>query len=135
MLERLVIVLVIVLVSLAAYTFFTRSQMWRISRRSASDDPVLKRLHPGLPAIIYFTTPGCIPCRTQQQPALAELLAASGDHFQIIQIDATQEPDNADGWGVLSAPTTFVIDARGKVQAVNHGVAHADKLRRQLGVG
>jgi hypothetical protein len=38
----------------------------------------------------------------------------------------------ADYWGVLSAPTTFIIDARGQPRAVNHGLASMEKLLRQL---
>jgi thioredoxin 1 len=95
-------------------------------------DPVLRCLKPNVPAIVYFTTPTCVPCRTQQQPALARLQTELGDHVQIVSIDAAENPDIADRWGVFSAPTTFVLDSQGKPRQVNHGVADADKLRRQI---
>ncbi len=87
----------------------------------------------GAPAILYFTTPDCAPCRTIQRPALEELHSQFGDRLQIIQIDASERMDLANQWGVLSVPTTFVIDARGQPRHVNNGVASAAQLRRQLG--
>jgi thioredoxin-like negative regulator of GroEL len=74
----------------------------------------------------------CAPCKTQQTPALARLQTELGDALQVVQIDATEQPEAAERWGVFSAPTTFVLDARGITQAVNYGVAGADKLRQQL---
>ncbi|HLE53485.1 MAG TPA: hypothetical protein VI755_15570, partial [Anaerolineales bacterium] len=38
----------------------------------------------------------------------------------------------ADYWGVLSVPTTFIIDRRGRPRRVNHGVASAEKLFKQI---
>ena len=52
--------------------------------------------------------------------------------LQVLEMDATQEPDLASSWGVLSVPTTFLIDSRGKLRHVNHGVASAEKLLTQL---
>jgi hypothetical protein len=47
-------------------------------------------------------------------------------------VDASAQPEVAQEWGVLSVPTTFVIDASGKPRFVNHGVANAEKLIQQL---
>jgi hypothetical protein len=52
--------------------------------------------------------------------------------LQVIEIDAVAQPDLADHWGVLSVPTTFIIDGYGQVRRVNHGVASADKLHAQI---
>ncbi|GAB4529756.1 MAG: thioredoxin family protein [Anaerolineae bacterium] len=133
MIERLVIVIALFAAGYAFYTFWTRQQVRRLA--TMPTDPVLQRLKPGIPAVVYFTTPGCIPCRTQQQPALATLAQILGENnVQIIKIDATEDPDAADRWGVLSAPTTFIVDAQGKTTAVNHGVADVDKLKRQISI-
>jgi thiol-disulfide isomerase/thioredoxin len=129
MIERLVITLLLLVIGFAIYTGMRRYQV----RRIASTDPILRDLKPNIPAIVYFTTPTCIPCRTQQQPALNVLQRELGDdHIQVVKIDATEHPDAADRWGVFSAPTTFVLDAHGKPREVNHGVADVDKLKRQL---
>lgn len=92
----------------------------------------LEAVHPGIPAILYFTTPACQPCRTLQRPALARLQERLGERLQVITVDASLRPDLADYWGVLSVPTTFVIDSRGRPRRVNHGVASAEKLLRQI---
>jgi thiol-disulfide isomerase/thioredoxin len=86
----------------------------------------------GKPAILYFTTPGCVPCKTVQKPAIRQIKEILGEMLQVIEIDASQQPDLAQRWGVLSVPTTFVIDSRGQARHVNHGVARAEKLLKQL---
>jgi thioredoxin 1 len=93
----------------------------------------LEAIRPGVPAILYFTTPSCAPCKTIQRPALTRLQARLGDCLQVIEVDASVRTDLADYWGVLSVPTTFVIDSRGRPRCVNHGVASAGKLLRQIG--
>jgi thiol-disulfide isomerase/thioredoxin len=133
MIERLVISIALFAVGFGLYVYLTRRQVKRLSTMSADTDSILHDLKPGIPAIVYFTTPHCIPCLTQQQPALAHVIDALGDdNIQIIKIDATENPDSADRWGVMAAPTTFIVDKLGTVKAVNHGVTDANKLQRQL---
>ena len=131
MLERLLIVLLLTTAAVIVYQLYTRHQLASVSANRHLD-PILRGLLPNVPAIIYFTTPSCIPCKTQQQPALRRLKTELGENVQIIQIDATEQPEAADRWGVLSAPTTFVLNAQGQPNAVNHGVADEHKLKRQL---
>jgi len=132
MLERLAISIVLIAFGLAVYCVYQNLQLRRLGALKPADDPILSRLQGNIPAIVYFTTPGCIPCKTQQQPALARLIDDLADQIQILQIDATQEPEVASKWGVMTAPTTFVLDANGKTYAINYGVADANKLKRQL---
>ena len=86
----------------------------------------------GVPGILYFTTPDCQVCLTTQKPALKRLEAELGAGIQIIEVDATAQHDLADYWGVLSVPTTFIIDAHGQPRHINHGLTGKDKLRRQI---
>ena len=51
---------------------------------------------------------------------------------QVIEVDASSHPDVANYWGVLSVPTTFIIDSHGEARRVNHGVTSADKLQAQI---
>ena len=92
----------------------------------------LESLQSGMPAVLYFTTPDCVPCKTMQRPALSRLQEHQGDSLQVIEIDAVAQPELADHWGVLSVPTTFIIDGYGQARRVNHGIARADKLQAQI---
>ena len=87
---------------------------------------------PNKPVIVYFTTPDCAPCKTVQRPALSRVSQLLGDSLQVVEIDATQRPDLAKQWGVMSVPTTFLMDARGEARYVNNGVTRAEKLMEQL---
>lgn len=131
MVERLLAALLLLALGVIAYRWL----IWRQIKRTtalAPSDPLLSGLKPGIPTILYFTTPTCAPCKTQQTPALERLQQELGDAVQIVRVDATEHPDAAQRWGVFSAPTTFVLDPRGATLAVNHGVAEAGKLRQQL---
>jgi thiol-disulfide isomerase/thioredoxin len=86
----------------------------------------------GKPAILYFTTQGCVPCKTVQAPALRRVSEIYQEQLQIIKIDALEQSHLADAWGVLSVPTTFIIDSDGRPRGVNHGVAREPKLLAQL---
>ena len=131
MLERLVLAALIIGFGVGAW-YALNVLLLRRAAKNAPTDPLLVNLRPNTPSVVYFTTPFCEPCRTQQQPALARLQAELGTSLQVVQVDATAEPDVADRWGVFSAPTTFVIDQRGEVRHVNRGVASTETLRRQL---
>ncbi len=93
----------------------------------------LENLLPGIPGILYFTMPDCAPCRTRQRPALEQLQAVLGAAgVQVIEVDAAAQPELADFWGVLSVPTTFIIDSSGRPRRVNHGVQRAGALQKQI---
>lgn len=87
---------------------------------------------PKKPTIIYFTTPDCAPCRTVQKPALQKLTDLFGEKLHVIEIDATQHPEVAKTWGVMSVPTTFLLDEKGIAKYVNNGVARLEKLMEQV---
>jgi thiol-disulfide isomerase/thioredoxin len=101
----------------------------RLSKIRIRQDPFLPT---GKPVILYFTTPTCAPCKTIQRPALQRLKDETGEKLQVVEIDASQQPEMANRWGVLSVPTTFIIDAKGNPKHVNHGVAPYEKLQKQL---
>jgi thiol-disulfide isomerase/thioredoxin len=131
MIERVEISGVVIAVGIALYWGWVRMQLWRL-RKTTPQTPGLESLNAGRPAILYFSSPGCVPCQVAQEPALDALESELGAGLQVIKIDATAEPAVADYWGVLSVPTTFVIDHLGRPRRVNHGVASAARLRGQL---
>lgn len=128
MLDRLLIAVALVLLGWGAYHLLNRALL----RRRTNAELRLSNFQYGLPAILYFTAPGCMPCRTIQRPALEEISGLFGDELQILKVDAAERPDLANHWGVLSLPTTFIIDRQGRPRGVNHGAVRAHELMRQL---
>jgi len=129
--QRVLLLGGITLALVLAYAVLRRWQVHRL-RRVAGVDPLLAALRPGIPAILYFTSPDCAPCLTQQKPALRALQDTLGDGLQVIEVNALEDRQAADRWGVLSVPTTFVLDRQGQPREVNYGVARAEKLKQQL---
>ena len=77
----------------------------------------------GRPAVVLFTTPSCAECATQRT-----LL----NGIRVIEVDAAARPQIASRFGVLTAPTTAVLGPDGRVRALNHGFAPAERLAAQL---
>ncbi len=132
LLARVLIAVGLSLLGLAVYWAWNRFQLRRLGRKQAGQLRGLEAFRPGVPGILYFTTPDCQVCLTTQKPALRRLETEMGSGVQIVEVDATVQPDLADYWGVLSVPTTFIIDAHGQPHHINHGLTSKDKLRRQL---
>jgi thioredoxin 1 len=125
---RLLIAIGLIVFGVGGYFLVNRALLKRANRTQLG----LDGLWLNTPAILYFTTPYCVPCRTTQRPALDRLLELTGERVQLIQVDAMEQPNLAESWGVLSVPTTFVIDSGGQARRVNHGVASTEKLLEQL---
>lgn len=133
-LERLAIAVLIVVAAFLLYWAFTHSALIVLRRRMKSEQASmgLDEFKEGVPAILYFSTPDCVPCRTAQAPAIDSIRAEYGDRIQVIAVNALEQRSVADRWGVLSVPTTFVLDGRARPLHANNGVAPAVKLKRQL---
>ncbi|MDZ4669782.1 MAG: thioredoxin family protein [Phototrophicales bacterium] len=133
MLDRVIIVGALLIIGFGLFLWFQYRQKGRITQLDNSDK-VLNQLMKGKPAIIYFSMHNCIPCHTQQRPALNKLESQLGDKVQIIEVNTTENPDIAQKWGVFSAPTTIVLDGYGKTQHINYGATATDKLIQQIGI-
>jgi thiol-disulfide isomerase/thioredoxin len=128
---RAAIALAIILCSIGVYLLYN----WTLQFRTRSLLTDLGPKHPGAFTLVYFTTPTCIPCKTVQRPAIQKLSQMLGNAVQVVEIDAAKRPELADRWGVMSVPTTFLFDPRGKLRYVNHGVTRAEKLLIQIHSG
>ena len=113
---------------LLAFSLTNRLILARAARKSHG----LDGFSPGVPAILYFTTPTCAPCKTVQRPAIQQVQQTLGNEIQVIEIDASEQLDLAKEWGVISVPTTFILDKNGQPRLINHGVTRAEKLLAQL---
>lgn len=133
MLERALIAVVLIAVGVLVYRLVVCWQLRRCADLAANVDPLLAGRKDHVPTIVYFTTPTCAPCRLQQTPVLNQLQAELGENgLQLIRVDATQDPDAARRWGVLTVPTTFVLDKNGHPAKVHNGVVALETLRQEL---
>lgn len=131
MIERTLLVLLFIVIGVLAYRLTTRRQVQK-AVASAAVDPLLSDVPRGTPAIVYFTTPTCAPCRLQQTPTLGRLQQEMGDDLRVIRVDATENPEAAERWGVFSVPTTFVLNRDGQPHKVYNGVVDGETLKRDL---
>ena len=123
-------IVAVAMIALGIFGYWLVNQ--RLLVRAKSNIFTLFNQLPNKPVIVYFTTPDCAPCKTVQRPALNRVTQILGDSLEVVEIDATQRPDLAKQWGVMSVPTTFLLDARGEARYVNNGVTRAEKLMEQL---
>ena len=121
---------IVILLILAGYVGFQLINQITLARAGHKKNSQLFPL--GKPTLLYFTTPTCAPCKTVQRPAINLIRENLGERIQVIEIDASAQPKIASLWGVLSVPTTFIIDQHGKPRHVNHGIASSHKLQRQF---
>jgi len=131
MILRLIIAVVLLVGGAAAFLLIKRSRLKK-AESTAATDPLLGTARPGLPTILYFTTPGCMTCKFAQEPALDQLKSELGEKINIIKVDAEDNTDAAERWKVRTIPTTYVLDEVGKPVEINIGTADAGKLKSQL---
>ncbi|MBN2117830.1 MAG: thioredoxin family protein [Anaerolineales bacterium] len=122
--------LAIGMIGLGTFAYWLINQ--RLLVRARSNVFTLFNKLPNKPVLVYFTTPDCAPCKTVQRPAIDRVSNLLGEKLEVVEVNAYEQPELAKTWGVMSVPTTFVIDARGEARYVNNGVARAEKLLEQI---
>ena len=125
---RLFLAIGIIILGAAAYWLINQ----RLLVRAKTNLFTLFKTLPRKPVLVYFTTPDCAPCKTVQRPAIEQVRNLFGEKLHVIEINAYERPDLAKLWGVISVPTTFLLNARGEARYVNNGVARANKLMEQI---
>jgi thiol-disulfide isomerase/thioredoxin len=120
----------IAIIGLGLFVYWLINQ--RLLGRARSNVFTLFNKLPNQPMLVYFTAPDCAPCKTIQRPAIERVANVFGESLKVVEINAYEQPEIAKTWGVMSVPTTFVIDARGEARYVNNGVARAEKLLEQI---
>ncbi len=128
---------ILILVGLAAgiCVVWLTFHLWqsRRARSLASSHLFADIIPPNRPAIVAFSSPGCVECRARQAPALKQLAAALGDQVTIRTLSAHDYPHLVAQLGILTVATTVVLDANGSVRRVKPGFTSAETLARQIG--
>ncbi len=112
----------------------------RSRRRALDSAPIVLPAAPGADSdvsrsavrILAFSSVDCQQCKQLQKPALQRVLAARSGRVAVVEVDAPSSPDLTEHYSVLTLPTTVVLDACGKAQAVNYGFAPAHRLLEQV---
>jgi thioredoxin-like negative regulator of GroEL len=87
----------------------------------------------GRRALVAFSTPSCAACHTAQAPAIQAAAARLGvDTVRVIRVDASQQPAVARAFGIMTVPSTVVLEPAGRVVALNQGFAPSGRLVQQL---
>ena len=117
----LAVVVVVAVVLLVARMVVRRRTAERLGRELPADVAV----RAGAPAVIYFYGSACAACETQKR-ALETL------SVDVVPVDAAREPELAAWAGVLTIPSTAIVDPARRLRAVNHGFKPARELSEQL---
>lgn len=80
--------------------------------------------------IIQFSTPSCGQCPRQAE--ILEDLVEDRSSVDFEKIDATEEVEEANKYGVRAVPSTIVLDDDGNVVSKFDGVTQADAIESVL---
>ncbi len=136
--DRLLLLLTIAALVVAGVAATRLVVAWRTRRLAAAPSKPLwsaLRMQPdGRATVVAFSTPSCAACHTAQSPALDALAERLGEQrLRVVRVNAAEDPDVARAFGVLTVPSTAVLDGQGSLVAVNQGFAHTNRLARQVG--
>jgi thiol-disulfide isomerase/thioredoxin len=124
----------LLIVTLAVTSVWGGLRLWRRTRlhRLRTQTPFDDIIPPGKPAVVAFSAPYCRDCHTLQEPALTRLERDLRDRITVKHVSALDYPELVEQLGILTVPSTVVLDARGEVRHLNLGYASDVKLREQL---
>ena len=129
--ERALILTIALIVSGSLILLWRRYNRYRTTRLAADTAPQsVRELVKDSPAILYFTTQDCTQCRFQQSPILERLSQQA--RIAVYAIDAVAQQDLARFYGVMTVPSTVLLNPQLKPVAINHGLATSERLHRQI---
>lgn len=131
MIERLAVVLaaavVVALVVAVVRAAIGQRDRARQGRPLAAD---LAIEDAGVPTVLYFFGVACPTCRVQRREI--DRLRSTRPALNVVAIDAAAEPALSAWAGVLTVPSTAVLDPARRLRAINHGFARAEQLAAQI---
>jgi thiol-disulfide isomerase/thioredoxin len=128
MYERLAIILFVVIIAAIGIGLVRRRGKQRAQN-------AIQRLGitPGILTVVYFWSPRCHLCRNAQKPILERMVEEySEKYLRLISYNVDESAEIAKTWGVMTIPTTFIVDQSGEVLFVNIGLVTDTVLHRQL---
>lgn len=130
--ERLVVLAIGLLAVLVIYAWWRLWQRRRLSalREVTAPINVPAGVAGGKPTVLYFTTAECAQCRFQQTPILTQL--QNRVDVAVHKLDAIEQEALARVYGIMTVPTTVVLDPQLRPIAINHGLAPLQKLQGQV---
>jgi thiol-disulfide isomerase/thioredoxin len=137
MIERLLLLLAVTAL-VTVGVLLTRAWVGIRTRRVMAAPPsrllqALQAEADGRPSLITFSTPSCAACHTAQHPAADAVARELGtERVRVVHVDASTQSDIAHAFGVLTVPSSVILDATGRITAINHGFAPSRQLLEQL---
>ena len=135
MAERLAIIVLVAVMVTAAVLVIRRWNARRVIELIAQAPlwDALGESPDGRRTLVAFSTPSCAACRTAQAPAIKAVEQQLGAaEIRVIKVDASKQPQVARAFGVLTVPSTVVLEPAGRVVAINQGFVPSRRLIEQL---
>jgi thioredoxin 1 len=131
--ERLIVVCAAAAVAALAFFAWRCYQALCLQKLAQTDAPsdLVRLVGRSMPALLYFTTDDCAQCRFRQSPILQQFARGGGP--PVVTVDAIAEAGVARHFGVMTVPTTVLLDAALRPVAINHGLATLERLQQQAG--
>ena len=83
------------------------------------------------PTLLELRSETCAACPTQGRD-VEEVVQEWNGRVAIHKIDTDNDPETAQRYGVMTLPTTILIDHNGSVQDINYGLTNAHQLNKQV---
>jgi len=125
--ERIIITGILFLLGAGSFVVFKQMHVGRLNRETA----VSAITSFATPTLLYFRSDTCVACPTQGR-YVEEVANGWNGRIVIHKIDTDTEPETAQRYGVMTLPTTILVDHTGSVRDVNYGLTNAHKLNKQV---
>ena len=123
-LERIIITGILFLIGTGGFVALKQWHVGRLNRGKLGVSSLT-------PTLLYFRSDTCAVCPTQGR-YVEEVANGWNGRLSIRKIDTDTEPETAQRFGVMTLPTTILVDDNGAVRDVNYGLTNAHKLNKQV---
>jgi thioredoxin-like negative regulator of GroEL len=125
--ERLIITMLLFLIGTGSVVFLKQWHVRRLNRETA----VFPSSVATTPTLLYFSSDGCAACPTQGR-FVSQVAQAWNGRLAIRKINTDIEPETAQQYGIMTLPTTIILDHVGTIKEINYGLTNTQKLNKQV---